>query len=326
MNVARFIAALGIATPAPGDLHRQVAALISGAPLFRRHPTWIGPDGQRQVMGFVDDFRDLADFPVRVAALLHRAYHDCQQDLLAREGRAIEAPLVVLLPTLLQRPTFADAFRNAAAKLDFRGVSRVHLIFGDAPASLALLGQIELDGSLPHAYVAATDSLVTPFMLDFLAAQGLLRDRLSPWNPIPAEAAAVLLLSRLDGPIRLQGWATAQETQRIADPDRGLLGRSMCCAIDDALAMAGVEPQEVISDAGPERWQAEEIGIVRSERPSLTNESVSWHRIVQGAGDFGAAKSLVSVAAACVREVPSLILSGDRSGNRTAAVIAPPAT
>ena len=62
MTPVRFIEALGLATPAPGDQREQVAALFAGAPLFQRHPTWIGPDGQRQIMGFLPDLRDLSDF------------------------------------------------------------------------------------------------------------------------------------------------------------------------------------------------------------------------------------------------------------------------
>ena len=323
MNTPRFIEALGITTPAPGDQRQQIEALITGAPLFRRHPTWIGPDGQRQVMGFVAELRDHADYPSRVAALLHRAYLDCRQDCLARYGQAIEAPMIVLLPPVLQRHALGNAFRDAAAKLDFAGVTEVHLVFGGASAALALLGQVGLDDAPGRAYVAAADSLVTPFMLDFLAVQGLLRDRLNPWSPIPAEAAAVLLLSRHGGIAQLRGWTTTQEMQRIADPSRGLLGRALGDAIDAAMDMAGVAPNEVISDAGPERWQAEEVGIIRTERPFLTGESLSWHRILRGVGDLGAATGLVSVAAACVRGTASLILSSDRSGGRTAAIVAP---
>ncbi len=33
--------------------------------------TWIGPDGQRQIMGFLSDLRDLSDFPRRLAVTFH---------------------------------------------------------------------------------------------------------------------------------------------------------------------------------------------------------------------------------------------------------------
>lgn len=321
MTAARFIEAVGLATPAPGDQPAQVAALIAGAPLFERHPTWIGPDGQRQVMGFLPELRDLADFPARLAALLNRAYLDCRQDRHKRHGATVSAPLVVLLPTVLRRQAFADAFRDAAASLDFAGVSEVHLLFGGAAAGLSLLGQLELDPDQPRIHVAAADSLVTPFMMDFLAAQGLLRDRLTPWNPIPAEAAAVLLLSAAGGFAQLRGWGAARESQRLADPGRGLLGRALCGAIDAALAMAGASPDEVIVDAGPERWQAEELGVVGSERPALIANDLPWHRIAQGTGDLGAATGLVSAAVACHRPGATLILAGERAGNRAAALI-----
>lgn len=321
MTPVRFIEALGLATPAPGDQREQVAALFTGAPLFQRHPTWIGPDGQRQIMGFLSDLRDLSDFPRRLAVLLNRAYLDCRQDRLDRDGQPAAAPLVVQLPEVLRQQAFADAFRDAAAQLDFTGVTKVHLLFGGAAAGLALLGQLQLDPAQPRAYVAAADSLVPPFMLDFLAAQGLLRDRHSPWNPIPAEAAAVLLLSSQGGFAQLRGWGAAQETQRLADPDRALLGRALCGAIDATLAMAGASPDEVICDAGPERWRAEELGIVRSQRTFLVAERLPWHHITQGSGDLGVATGLVSVAAACHRPCASLILSGGRFGDRAAALI-----
>jgi hypothetical protein len=323
MNAPLFIRALGLATPAPGDQRQQVAALLCGAPLFQRHPRWVGADGQRQIMGFVPELRDLADFPARVAGLLHRAFVDCIADQEARHGAVEEAPLIVLLPAILRRSVFQDAFRETCAQLDFSRVSGVDLHFGGAPGALSLIRQMGQHDRLPRAYIAAADSLVTPFMLDYLAAQGLLRDRLSPWNAIPSEGAACLLMSRDPGPAQVLACATGQETQSLSDPGRGLLGRALCAAVDQVLspAMAGIS--EVFSDSTVERWRSEELGVLRSERPLLSAKGVSWRYITQRTGEMGAATGLISMAAACHQEARSLILSSDRSGDRAAAVCLP---
>lgn len=323
MNDPLFIKALGIATPAPGDQRQQVSALLAGPPLFERHPRWIGTDGQRQIMGFVPELRDLADFPARVALLLHRAFLDCLADQQARHGDIEDAPLIVQLPALLQHAPFQDRFRQSCANLDFPGVTGVQLHFGGgAPGALALMPQLGLNDSQPCAYLAAADSLVTPFILDFLAAKGLSRDRLSPWNPIPSEAAACLLMSRQPGLAQVLACATTQETQSLSDPGRGLLGRGLCIAVDQVFPPDAPEIGGVFSDASAERWRAEELGVITSERPRLSADDISWHYTAQRTGDPGTAASLIAVAAACHQDAPSLILSSDRSGSRAAAVIA----
>lgn len=324
MNPPLFIKALGLATPAPGDQRQQVAALLSGAPLFERHSRWIGADGQRQIMGCVPELRDMADFPARVAWLLHRAFMDCTADLQTRQGEAVDAPLIVLLPALLRQSVFQEAFRKACASLDFPNVSGVELHFGGAARALSLLEQAPLDDTQPHAYVAAADSLVTPFMLDYLAAQGLVHNRLSPWSAIPSEGAACLLVSCTPGLAQVLACSAAQETQSLSDPDRGLLGRGLCNAIDQVLSPATADIREIFSDSNVERWRSEELGIIKSERPRLSAEGVSWRHITQRTGDLGAAAGLISVVAACHQPVKSLILSSDRSGDRAAAVIAVP--
>lgn len=324
MTRPMFINALGIATPAPGDQRQQIAALRAGTPLFERHPKWVGTDGLRQIMGFVPELRDLTDFPTRVAQLLHRAFVDCVADLRTRHGEVADIPLIVLLPPVLRHPPFQEAFRQACTNLDFPGLSGVELYFGGSSGALALIAGLELSDARPCAFVAAADSLVTPFMLDFLAAQGLNRDRLNPWNPIPSEAAACLLISRQPGLAQMLTCELARETESLTDPGRGVLGRAICTAIDRALSPAGAEIGEIFTDASTERWRAEELGIVTSERPRLSAEGVSWCHIVQSTGDPGVAAGLISVAAACHSKARSLILSSDRSGERAAAVIAPP--
>lgn len=321
MSRSLFIKGSGISTPAPGEQFQQIAALLSGAPIFERHPKWIGADGQRQIMGFVAELSDMSDFPARVAMLLHGAFCSCRDDEMVRYGNVETAPMIVLLPRLLQRSVFQDSFRKACVDLDFSGVSDVRLHFGDAPLGLWLLQQAMLDDTLKTAYVAAADSLVTPFLLDFLATQGLVRDRLNPWGIIPSEAAACLLISSRSGFSQFLGCSVTRENESLSNLDRGLIGRALCDAIDQICAVGDFEFSEVLTDASAERWRAEELGFIKSERPILCADNISWHYINQAAGDLGTASALISVASACHRRADALILSGDRSGQRAAASI-----
>ena len=313
------IAALGLVTPAPGGIAAQAAALIEGRPLFERHPRWIGGDGQRQVMGFVPELRDIADYPTRLALLAHRAFDACRQDQLACSGRVMPAPMLLLLPPVLRDAGLQAAFRNAAMALDFSGVTQVQLAFGEAPAGLALLRQLP---ALPH-YLAAADTLVTPFAMDMRLVQGLARDRAHPWNPVPAEAGACLLLAGAAPPLRalVPAAAVAEEAERLADPRRGLLGCGLGAAIDALLAPAAAPLSMVLSDATGERWRAEEVGVVRSGRAALNADDLPWHFPAQAMGDAGAAAGLVALALACMRPGASLVLTSGREGARAAALI-----
>lgn len=191
MNIPLFITGSGLVGPAPGNQAAQAAALLSGAPLFERHPKWIGGDGRRQVMGFVNDLHDMQDFPLRVATLLHRAFSDCRADRLAHDGDDHKAiPMIVLLPELLQTPAFQNRLRQICRELNFSGVSEMWLHFGSAPLAASLLQQVGSDDRWSGVYIAAADRLATPFVMDFLAAQGMLCDRQTSWGIVPPEATA----------------------------------------------------------------------------------------------------------------------------------------
>ncbi len=316
--MTRGIAALGMVTPAPGHAGAQAAALFEGRPLFERHPRWIGGDGQRQVMGFVPELRDIADYPTRLALLAHRAFDACRQDQMARLGQVAAAPMVLLLPTVLRDENLQAAFRKAAMALDFSGVTQVRLAFGEAPAGLAILH----DQAEAPAYLAAADTLVTPFAMDMRLVQGLARDRAHPWNAVPAEAGACLLLAAAP-PLRavVQAVAVAQEAERLTDPARGLLGRGLSDAIDAVLAPAP-PLAAVLSDATGERWRAEETGVIRSGRPALNGDAVAWHFPAQAVGDMGAAVGLVALALAAQQPGSTLVLASGRDGGRGAALLA----
>lgn len=319
MTPGSGIAALGLATPAPGGAAEQTAALFEGRPLFQRHPRWIGGDGQRQVMGFVPELRDIGDYPTRLALLAHRAFDACRRDQMARLGRVVPAPMLLLLPPALRDAGLQAAFRNAAMVLDFAGVTGVQLAFGEAPAGLALLHRLPPS---PH-YIAAADTLAVPFAMDMRLVQGLARDRAHPWNPVPAEAGTCLLVGAAAPPRALvQAVAVAQEAESLADPRRGLLGRGLGAAIDAVLATAPA-PAMVMSDATGERWRAEEMGVVRSGRAALNAEGLDWHFPAQAMGDAGAAAGLVALALACGRPGTSLILASGRDGGRAAVMLAP---
>lgn len=323
MSSPVFINAAGIATPATGDQRQQILSLLSGAPLFERHPTWIGTDGQRQIMAFVPELRDVSDFSTRLAMLLHNAFSDCKRDQYARMGRITQAPMILVLPSLLRQPAFTNAFRAAASEMDFSGVTEVRFNFGGAASGMPLL----LQGSSSPIYLAAVDSLVTPFLLDFLAAQGLSRDRHHPWNAIPSEASACLLLSPQPGISRVVTCGLSHEPQRLSDAGRGLLGQGLCRAIDAAMEDSdGSNVRDILTDANSERWRAEELGVVQSERPDLNTDDIKWHYTTRSAGDFGSATGLISIAIACARASTSLILSSDRSGKRAAVIMQPTST
>lgn len=312
--------AAGLCTPAPGDRAEQVAALLAGRPLFRRHPRWIGADGQRQIMGQVPDLEAVRDYPTRCALLLHRAYQDCLGDQRARGIDPAPCPLVVLLPPQLRPDAMRSAFRAAAAQLDFGGVTDVRPVFGDAAAVVPVLDMLRDDGPAGPAHVAAVDCLVAPFMLDYLAASGLARDRLARWNPIPAEASACLLLSTGQGPTRLLNWAGTREPQDLRNPGRGLLGRGLRHAIDAVTSGLDGPLAQVVVDGGPERWRAEEMGVIASEFAHLAGE-VPWFHLSRSAGDFGAASAVTALAVAARLPGSSLVLASTRSGGRAAAIV-----
>ena len=271
-------------------------------------------------MGYVPELEEVRDFPARCALLLHRAYRDCLADQRARGLDPAPRPLVVLLPPPLRPDAMRDAFRAAAAQLDFGGVTDVRLVFGDATAVVPVLDMMRDGSPAGPAYVAAVDSQVTPFMLDFLAASGLARDRLARWNPIPAEASACLLLSTGQGPTRLLDWAGTREPEDLRNPRRGLLGRGLCEAIVAVMSRCEASLSQVIVDGGPERWRAEETGIVASEFAHLAGD-VPWFHLSRSAGDLGAASALLSVAIAARLSESSLVLASTRSGGRAAAIV-----
>ncbi len=317
----------GFVTPAGQEADAQIAAILAGRALWRRHPRWIGSDGQRQMLCALPGLADMTDTPARLAQLLHSAFAECRKDQLARFGRTVAAPMLLVLPQMIARhPPFAGAFMAAASTLGFSGLGEVSVAIGDAATGLALLSGTGLSGP---CYIAAVDCLVTPLALDMRQAQGRGRDRHERWNPIPSEGAACLLVAPaglsgdtagIAGHARL---ALTRESWRISDPQRGLLGRGLNAAIGQA---CGDRPavSRVFSDAMTERWRAEELGVVKSERPALSEDVTDWHFPGQSLGDMGAANGLAALAVALRMPGASLVLASDTDGARAAALVSMP--
>ncbi|NHF74544.1 hypothetical protein [Paracoccus xiamenensis] len=319
------ILAYGMMTPATGGRDEQVSALLAGRPLFRRHPRWVGVDGMRQVMSYVAAIGDNGSFPDRLAHLLQRAYHDCRANQLERFGRIYHAPMILALPEILQTAGLYETFRAVAAGLDFDGVTQLHLVFGDdcgAMRGLAQAFQVIEGSPQPLVYLAAADSLVTPFMMDLRSTTGLARSSQHPWNPIPSEAAICTLLGSADNTPSAVLFPPSQtvESQNWRDPGRGLLGGGLRAAIEDQLS-GHERPLHAFSDAHAERWRAEELGVIRSELTALLPDESGWHFISQAVGDLGAAGPLTAAIAAASLPGHSLILSSSRTGSRSAMLV-----
>ncbi|KGJ04217.1 hypothetical protein SAMN04487972_10913 [Paracoccus halophilus] len=326
------ILAWGLATAADGDSLAQAAMLVEGRPHFHRHPRWVGRDGQRQIMCWASGLRDHVDFASRVALLVQRAWAACRDAQIARGMQPARAELILALPLLLGiYPGMRERFTAAAARLKFDGMSAVQMIFGEHAVGLAALERAAHTFARDkerHIYVAAADTLVAPMVLDMLAARGELRDRNSPWNAVPSEAAVCMLVAPSngadDGCPRLVGCASGIEDIQPDAPEGGAQpGENVLAeAARESIAQAPGFVR-IISDASGGRWRAEELGRVISalgpdaaELPVLTT--------AQAVGDVGAASALLSVVAG-ISAGPgaSLILASERSGSRRTAMALP---
>lgn len=321
------ILAWGLATVAAGDSEAQASALVEGRPHYQRHPRWVGRDGQRQIMCWAPGLRDHVDFASRVALLAQRAWSACRDAQLRQGLQPARAELILALPLVLGfYPGMRDNFTAAAGRLKFDGMSSVQLVFGEHAVGFAALERAEkllrLDGPR-HIYVAAADTLVAPMILDLLAAQGELRDRNNPWNPVPSEAAVCMLIAR-DDPCDLAHARVMAQASRIEDFPVGVdtgatTGGALLEAARDSLAQTqGYE--RIVSDASGGRWRAEELGQVLSAlAPDAANVPIMT--AAQAVGDVGAASALLSIVAG-ISAGPgaSLILASERSGSRRTAV------
>ncbi len=325
------ILAWGLATVADGDSDAQAVALIEGRPHYQRHPRWVGRDGQRQIMCWAPGLRDHVDFASRVALLAQRAWAACRAAQLKQGIQPVRAELILALPLVLGfYPGMRDNFAAAAGRLKFDGMASVQLIFGEHAVGFAAIERaaktLHQDGTR-HIYVAAADTLVAPMILDLLAAQGELRDRHNPWNPVPSEAAVCMLVTT-DEPGNDWRPRVIAHASRIEDfPGKtgceagceNACGDALLEAARDSLAQADGYAR-IVSDASGGRWRAEELGrVISGLAPRAANVPVLT--AAQAVGDVGATSALLSIIAG-ISAGPgaSLILASERSGSRRTAV------
>ena len=321
------ILAWGLATVADGDSDAQAVALIEGRPHYQRHPRWVGRDGQRQIMCWAPGLRDHVDFASRVALLAQRAWAACRAAQIRQGIQPVRAELILALPLVLGfYPGMRDNFAAAAGRLKFDGMASVQLIFGEHAVGFAAIERAEKtlqQNGTHHIYVAAADTLVAPMILDLLATQGELRDRNSPWNAVPSEAAVCMLVTAdqqgNDRRPRVIAHASRIEDFPGETDGQTIAGGALLEAARDSLAQADGYAR-IVSDASGGRWRAEELGrVISGLAPRAAKVPVLT--AAQAVGDVGAASALLSIIAG-ISAGPgaSLILASERSGSRRTAV------
>lgn len=326
---ATAVLGFGLATAALGDSAAQLATIAAGRPLYERHPRWVGRDGQRQIMCWAPGLEDYSDYPSRVALLLQRAWAECRAAEADKAHLAGDrARMIVVLPlTVGHFPGMRASFDQMAARLNFAGLAEIRYVFGEHAAGLGAFSQarqwLKQDPKHP-VYLAAADCWCAPVMLDALAAMGILRDRNNPWSPIPSEGAVCLKLSLPDPgtpTILVRNHGHAIEEVRLADPSRGVMGRGLAQAAQKTL-MLSCDIARIYSDAGAERWRAEELGVALS---ALMPAASDWPLVspMQAVGEIGAASSLLAVVLASQQPGTSLVLSSERGGIKRAALVEP---
>lgn len=326
------VLAWGLATAADGDSQAQAHAILTGKPLYQRHPRWVGRDGERQTMCWAHGLRDHVDYPSRVALLVQRAWAACRDEQIQRGRLPPAGELILALPLSLGfSPDLRDAFTQAAERLKFDGMTAVHTVFGEHAVGLAALeraAQMMQRENADFIYVAAADTLVAPMILDLMAVEGNLRDRYAPFSRVPSEAAVCMLVAPIarrppaDG-ARLVGYASRIDDFVFADEAGLRIGQALSDSANESLNAADACGR-IVSDASGGRWRAEELQIVLGELSGKTG-ALPLLTAAQAIGDVGAATALLSVALAiAAADVPSLVLSSERSGCRRSIVVIPP--
>jgi 3-oxoacyl-(acyl-carrier-protein) synthase len=219
----------------------------------------------------------------------------------AREAQNREAELRAELPSLLLR------FSGIAIPLENRRV-----VFGDQAGVFALIqeaSELMCDGALDRCLIGGIDSNTDPERLGDLNELGLLKRPDNPSGVIPGEAAAFILIERLDRAractsgslVALGSLAVSKEPiHRFSDlPSLGV-------ALADVVAQAVLQEGErtgalrlMIGGLNGDRWRAMEWGYASVRlRASRTLEEVEEWLPAVSFGETGAAAGAVSMVMA----------------------------
>ncbi|WHZ21857.1 MAG: hypothetical protein OJF47_000969 [Nitrospira sp.] len=250
-------------------------------------------------------FINLASSYYREQALVQRAVHpdatDEEESLDTSEAKNREARLRAELPSLLLR------FSDLAIPPE-----HCRVLFGDEAGVFGLIQEtadLVRRGALDQCLVGGIDSNSDPERLALLSELGLLKGPDNPSGLIPGEAAAFVLIERLDRarertsnvPVALGALAVTREPiHRFGNvPSAGV-------ALAEVVARAVASEDEktgalrvMIGGLNGDRWRAMEWGcaLVRLRASGAIKEVEEWFPSVSF-GETGAAAGAVSIVMA----------------------------
>lgn len=261
------IVAIGVATALPGPTSDALAAIRDETRAFRRHPTFMGPDGSRQLCAPSLHCLEIRDAVERTLSLYEVACREAGAALDAAEAT------IAVLPWWLNKSSPFRFALDRAIEDGRLGPQPVEVITGDAAAGAAafhLAADRLKRGGIRTIAVVAADTAIAPAVLDMNEVTGFAHTRQTRHIPVPGEAAVALVLSATDDQFhKLRAMICKPEPIRPSAANRPLMGLVSAGLL--ASLTAPDAPFDLIADLDGERHRSEEFGVVSAmlARPRL---------------------------------------------------------
>ena len=269
------VGGVGLCSAHEGDTLTALRKITDGVARRKRHPTFVGADGMKQLCAPVPGCETERDTVARVSYLAANARTSLH-------GAVREPQLsVLLLPALLGPGSPLHEATQQAVSNGMFGVVPDEVIFGGTSAAADKICDISVrlhKGDITDCLFVCADTRISPFVLDIMEVTGRAPVRAVPHAPLPGELGVALYLCPVHGDGIVKGqtvthFATAQEPYAPDDKNRSLMGRASVPAF---LGLGSIpDKARLLVDADGQRHKAEEVGVILSAGISVAEADVA---------------------------------------------------